>query len=265
MPTVESNGITVHYLDEGQGPPIVWLPGGNDHAAMAIRAHAALLDRYRFIAVDPRGQGGTTAFAVAASYAPSLLADDLRGLLDALDLNQPIVGGHSRGARAALEFARAYPSRARAVATVAPPALGAHGHRRAFYLQAAAKLRQEGIEPFIKRLPNAPRSIERRQEWETYLRRAGPEALAAQYEALANLTAITEDTGALTMPILILCGEHDRMLADAEALRDAVPGAELAVIPGAGHAPFTEAKAPYFATLEGFLQRVLSTPAAQTP
>lgn len=264
MPTIEANGVTIHFLDEGRGPPLVWLPGGNDHAAMALRAHERLLDHYRFIAVDPRGQGGTTAFVTVASYAPSLLVEDLRGLLDALGLEQPVVGGHSRGARAALEFARAYPQRVRAVVAVAPPALGAHGPRKEFYLRAAARLRHEGLDPFIKTLPSAPRHPQRRAEWERYLRAAGPEALAAQYEALARLRPLTENTATLTMPILIVCGEHDRMIEDARALAAAVSSARLAVIPRAGHAPFAEAREEYFATLVSFLADVNEAPAIQS-
>jgi pimeloyl-ACP methyl ester carboxylesterase len=256
VPTIETNGIRIHYLDEGAGPPIVWLPGGNDHAAMALRAHERLLDRYRLIAVDPRGQGGTTAFVAAASYSPTMLVEDLRGLFDALGLERPIIGGHSRGARASLEFARAHPERVLAAVAVAPPALGAHGPRKDSYLRAAARLRAEGLERFIKTLPGAPRNPVRRSEWEAHLRAAGPEALAAQYESLAELRPLTEDTSTLTMPLLIVCGEHDRMMEDARALAAAVPSAQLAEIPGAGHAPFTEAKDEYFAALDSFLTRV---------
>ena len=253
IPTNKTNGITLHYLDEGQGPPVVWLTGGNDHAAMATYAHRQLLDRYRFVAVDPRGQGGTTAFVAAASFAPSLLAEDLRGLLDALGLERPIIGGHARGARAALEFARAYPERARAVIAVAPPGPPGHGVQREFYLRAAERLRREGVEPFLGALPSAPRNPQRRAEWQAHLRAAGPEALAAQYEALADLRPITDDTASLTMPTLAVCGEHDRLLDDARALVAALPSARLTVIPGAGHAPFAEAPGAYIATLEAFL------------
>ncbi len=181
MPVVEANGIRIHYVEQGQGPAVVWLPGNSDHAAMAVRAHEPLLDRYRFIAVDPRGQGGTTAFVVTASYAPSLLTADLLGLLDALGLERPVLGGHARGARAVLEFARRYPERVRAVVAVAPPVAGAPAAQREVYRRAAQRLRREGLEPFLKRLPGAPRHPERRAEWESALRAAGAEALAAQY------------------------------------------------------------------------------------
>lgn len=257
MPTVETNGITVHYLDEGQGPPFVWLPGEGEHAAIALRAHRPLLDRYRVIAVDPRGQGGTTAFVTAASFAPSLLVEDLRGLLDALRLQRPVVGGHARGARAALEFARARPERVGAVVAVAPPVLEAHGTRQEFYLRAARRLREEGIEPFLRTLPSAPRNPQRRAEWEDHLRAAGPETLAAQYEALAELRPLTDDTAGLTMPVLVVCGEHDRLLEDARALAGAIASARLAVIPGVGHAPFHEAPGQYVATIEPFLAEVV--------
>ncbi|MFN8558562.1 MAG: alpha/beta hydrolase [Dehalococcoidia bacterium] len=215
MPFLDTNGIRLHYLDRGAGPPLVWLPGGNDHAAMALRAHERLLDRWRIVAVDPRGQGGTTAFVTAASYEPSLLAEDLRGLLDALGLRQVVIGGHSRGGRSALEFARAYPERVGAVIAVDAPALASDAERRLAYRRMAQRLRERGIDAFISVLPTAPRDPRRRAEWEAHLRAAGAEAVAAQYEAMAALRPITEDMTALTMPLLIICGERDPLLADA--------------------------------------------------
>src|SRR5579871_4354959 len=57
------NGIDMHYVEDGSGPDLVWLPGGNDHAELALYAQRGLLEDYHLIAVDPRGQG--------LSYAPS--------------------------------------------------------------------------------------------------------------------------------------------------------------------------------------------------
>ena len=57
-----------------------------------------------------------------------------------------------------------------------------------------------------------------------------------------------------TMPVAVICGEHDRMLEDAQALAAAVPHARLVVIPGAGHAPFHENKDAYAAALDAFLE-----------
>ncbi len=256
MPMVTANGITIHYIDEGGGPPFVWLPRPDEHAAMAMQAHRRLLDRYRIVAIDPRGQGGTTAFAVAASYAPSLTVADLRELLDALGLDRPMIGGHSRGARAALEFARVHPERVRALVAVAPPVEGTDAPARASFVRAAARLRREGLEPFLAGLPGASPHAMRRAQWEGYLRGAGVEAVASQYEELARLGPLTEDTDALTMPVLIVCGEHDRTLTGARALAAAIPSSQLAVVPGAGHTPVAEAPTPYFAALDAFLGEV---------
>lgn len=256
MPFVETNGIRMHYVEGGRGPALMWVPGRAEHAAMALRAHAPLLDRCRFIAVDPRGQGGTTAFVAAASYAPSLLAADLHGLRDALGLERPIVGGHGRGARSVLEYARAHPAQVTAVIAVAPPVLEGHPEQQRFYLKAAARLRADGIEPFLGRLPGAPRDPVRRAEWEAHLRQLGAEAVAAEYEALAGLRPIIDDTSTLTMPILVVCGAQDRLIEDAQALAAAVPSARLAVISNAGHAPALENPGPYFAALDAFLVEV---------
>lgn len=258
MPTLTTASLTLHYVDEGprDAPVLVWAPGDSDFAAMVPRAHERLLDRYRIVAIDPRGQGGTTAFVAGASFAPTLLPEDWLALFDALGLEQAVIGGHTRGALAALHCARAVPERVRAVAAVAPPVLSSNAADRLAYRKAAERLRTAGLEPYLARLPGGPRNPEWRAAWEAHLRALGAEAVAAEYEALADLQPVTEDTARLTMPVLIICGQFDRLLADAQVLAPALPRAHLSIIPDAGHVPFQENKAAYFAVLERFLAEV---------
>lgn len=60
--------------------------------------------------------------------------------------------------------------------------------------------------------------------------------------------------GALRVPTLVIHGEDDLLpVPVARELARTIPGAELALVPAAGHMPFWEAPAPFFARVEDFL------------
>jgi pimeloyl-ACP methyl ester carboxylesterase len=93
---VQTNGIRLHYLDHGgSGPAILLLPGlsANAHTFDGLVA-AGLGEGFRVIAPDLRGRGQSDQ---PASYSLREHAADVLGLLDALGLEQVILGGHSFG------------------------------------------------------------------------------------------------------------------------------------------------------------------------
>jgi pimeloyl-ACP methyl ester carboxylesterase len=81
-----------------------------------------------------------------------------------------------------------------------------------------------------------------------------PEGYAGAAEAIA-VADLTETTRRLHLPALLLVGEQDEATprASAEALRDAIPGAQLEVIKGAAHIPTVEQPAAVTAALLAFL------------
>lgn len=83
MPLIEIPGrLRLHYLEEGTGPPMLWLPGGNDCAALMLHAHRPLTERVRLICLDPRGQGESDAPTTADDYAPAEHVADLEAVLE---------------------------------------------------------------------------------------------------------------------------------------------------------------------------------------
>ncbi|HEY7295984.1 MAG TPA: alpha/beta fold hydrolase [Dehalococcoidia bacterium] len=253
--TIRARGGVLHYAEAGQGPDLVWLPGGNDFAELVLHAQRGLLERYHLIAIDPRGQGRSHAPAAPELYAGPHHVADLLDALDALGLQRPLLGGHSRGSRTVLEFAARYPDRARAVVAVCVPALGGTRGRDARYRGNAAALREQGLEAFLRNARTAPRNPERRRAWEERLRTIGVEALGAQYEALARRPFLAEAMEEFVTPALIVTGERDHLREDCEALVAAVPGLDLVVVPGAAHAPMTENPDAYYAAVQPFLAR----------
>jgi pimeloyl-ACP methyl ester carboxylesterase len=124
MPATRTNGILTYYEETGTGEPLVLLH--ND--ALSLDVWRRLLPRLaadrRIIAYDRRGHGGSETPAADAAYTVEVLADDLRGLLDALRLGEVDLFGCSGGAITALAFALAYPERVRRMILAEPPMLG---------------------------------------------------------------------------------------------------------------------------------------------
>lgn len=105
--TLTANGIRQHFLEAGEGAPVVLLHGFPE-TSFAWRYQIPVLGRhYRVIAPDLRGYGETDK--PAGGYDKRNMARDLRELLRALDIDRIALVGHDRGARVATRFAKDYP------------------------------------------------------------------------------------------------------------------------------------------------------------
>jgi pimeloyl-ACP methyl ester carboxylesterase len=111
---VHANGIRIHYLREGSGPPLVLLHGWPEFCGVWEQCIALLAPHFDVIAPDLRGFGDTDKPYGGPSTAmtPDVLADDLAGLLDALSISERVgVVAHDVGAYAAQTFARNHAER----------------------------------------------------------------------------------------------------------------------------------------------------------
>lgn len=121
---VQANGIRLHYLDSaGAGPVLVLVPGltANAHSFGGLM-RSGLGDIARVLAVDMRGRGESEA--PETGYTMEDHARDVLGLLDALDLERVVMGGHSFGGLLTYWLAANHPERVkRGVAIDAPAAI----------------------------------------------------------------------------------------------------------------------------------------------
>ncbi|MGZ6295630.1 MAG: alpha/beta fold hydrolase, partial [Candidatus Limnocylindrales bacterium] len=113
MPTVRANGLEVHYLVEGAGPPLVMLHGATRTAGEDFAAQLPAMRRaFRIFLPDARGHGGTR-WDAAAGFSTELLVADLEAFSDALGLETFHLVGFSLGGMTALTFATRHPERLR--------------------------------------------------------------------------------------------------------------------------------------------------------
>jgi len=105
--TLTANGIRQHYLEAGDGPPVVLLHGFPETSFAWRFQIPELAKRFRVIAPDLRGYGETDK--PAGGYDKRNMARDLRELLRELRIPKIALVGHDRGARVATRFAKDHP------------------------------------------------------------------------------------------------------------------------------------------------------------
>jgi pimeloyl-ACP methyl ester carboxylesterase len=107
---VLGSGIALHVQQVGEGPDVVMVHGITGNLAVwHLQLVPALADRARLLTYDLRGHGRSDT--PPTGYSLDDMAGDLLGLLDALELERPVVVGHSYGADIALYLAAAHPER----------------------------------------------------------------------------------------------------------------------------------------------------------
>lgn len=110
MPKIEANNLKFHYWRSGQGADLVLVHGlGGNLAGWHLNMVPALQQEYRVLTYDLRGHGRSDA--PPAGYATGDMAQDLCGLLDALEIEKAALVGHSWGADIVLHFALLHPDR----------------------------------------------------------------------------------------------------------------------------------------------------------
>ncbi|MHB8970082.1 MAG: alpha/beta fold hydrolase [Pirellulaceae bacterium] len=110
MPIFEHDQIRFHFRETGQGIPVVLQHGLGGSVEQPFGLFAPP-DGFRLLAMDCRGHGQTDPLGAPEKISIASFADDLRALLDSLQIPRAIIGGISMGAAVALNFALRFPDR----------------------------------------------------------------------------------------------------------------------------------------------------------
>ncbi|MFE6775462.1 alpha/beta fold hydrolase [Streptomyces sp. NPDC057702] len=252
--------MTLSYDVAGDGPALVLLHSGVCDRRMWDAQWPALVDAgYRLVRCDLRGFGETPAADRSHSDA-----EDVRELLDTLDIGQAALVGSSYGGRIALEFAARWPERASALVLLCA---GMPGHAASDALRAVGEREEallaagdvEGAVELMVETWLGPDADEGARE---AVRRMQRRAFAVQLAAEEFEPISTEvDLANVRARCLALSGGHD--LVDfrqiAAQLPGLVPNARHVELPWAGHFPSLERPAVVTDLLVDFLRE--ATPA----
>lgn len=223
------DGVEIAFLDEGEGEPIV-LVHGFASTAQVNWLHPgwiATLTRAgrRVIALDNRGHGASSKLYDPAAYHSALMADDVRALLDHLDIPRAEVMGYSMGARITAFFALAHPSRLRRAV------LGGLGIRL---------VEGVGLPESIAEALEAP-SLAQVSDPTGHMFRAFAEQTKSDLTALAacirgsRQTLTREQVATIRAPVLVAVGTKDTIAGSARELAALLPAGVALDIPGRDH------------------------------
>jgi len=264
MPTVRVNDINLYYAEAGAGPPVILIMGlGGDHLAWAFQVRA-FAERYRVITFDNRGAGRSDA--PDQPYTTALMAADTLALMDALGIDRAHVVGVSMGGMIAQELALAAPARVRSLhlgCTLARPDAYLRALLEAWRDVRTALPRERAVRAMALWM-FAPETYDTRPDFvetiiQTSLANPFPQTVTGflrQADAVAAHDTL-DRLGAIRCPTLVSVGEEDILVPPrfSRELAARIPGAELRILPGAGHVYFWECPEAFNALCLEFMAR----------
>ncbi len=249
------HGHRIAYLDAGEGPPVILLHGFGGSMWQWEYQQAALSAAVRLITPDILGAGLSDKPDIA--YSPDEMLAFLTGFMDALEIPQAVVIGHSMGAGLAIGMAIAHPQRVAKLVLISglPPRVRDHlaspTLKRAIETRAPTWLVAFGnwalggwvIKGVLKEMVHdhtllTPAVLDRSNR-----NRTRPGLFRPMMTVRENLPIWERDfaprISSITAPCLILWGEEDRVfpVAVGRGLHAAISGSSLVTIPHAGHLP----------------------------
>jgi 3-oxoadipate enol-lactonase len=255
-----ANGISVNYELHGkEGAP--WLVLSHSLACsvrMWDEQIAAFKDRFRILAYDTRGHGGTDA--PAGAYTLDMLAEDARALLDAVGVRRCHWVGLSMGGMIGQTLALKHPGLFQSL-TLADTSSRIPAEAAPIWAERIKVAEAQGMKPHVE--PTLAR-------WFTEPYRKSGAKRVADVAALIAGTPVTGYVGCchaipkldttarlkeIKCPILIIVGEQDMgtPVAMSREIHDNAPGSKLAILPSASHLSNIEQPEAFNRALAGFL------------
>jgi pimeloyl-ACP methyl ester carboxylesterase len=269
VPKVRVNDIQLYYEVHGQGEPLVLIMGLGGSTRGWDMQIPTFSREFQVVAFDNRGSGRSDK--PATRYTIRMFADDTAGLMDALGIASAHVYGQSMGGFIAQELALSYPQRVRTLVLGSTSCGGrqavAASPEHLTIMASLGTLRpEEAAEKNLPLLYSAQFIARKRGELvarflvEAELR-PPLDAFARQAQAIMGHNAY-DRLPQLRCPTLVISGSEDKIIPaeNSSILARRIPGAELVVLPKAGHGYPVECADESNAIVLDFLRRHRSGP-----
>ncbi|HET6977194.1 MAG TPA: alpha/beta fold hydrolase [Pyrinomonadaceae bacterium] len=262
MPKVAVNGLELYYESEGEGEPVVLIPGFAAGRWIWFKQTAELAHNFRVIIFDPRG--------VSASDKPegpqtiSLLADDVAHLLQTIGITSAHIVGASFGGFVAQEFALKYPALTRKLVLCctsfggpnhivpAPETLMALASTKG--LNSEERMRANLLLAFT---PEFVKTQAAEVDHIVHLRATNdvPEHIyLSQLHAAMNFN-VESRLSEIKSPTLVLSGDADVIVPvqNSRNLAAKIPGAKLHIVKDGSHTFFIEQAEEFNQSISAFI------------
>lgn len=253
---ISVDGVRLHYVERGSGPTIVLLHGNGTMIEDWIVSGVldGLAETHRIIAFDRPGFGHSER-PRSRVWTPAEQADLFARAFAELELEKPVVVGHSFGALVALALAAQhaealsglkliggyyYPSARADVIMMSGPAIPVVGDVLRY---TVSPLLGAALTPRINRKIFSPAPVPERWlrefPFDMMLRPSQIRAEAAEAAIMIPAVAsLVSGYAQVKVPVTIIAGEGDSIVTtadQAERLHEEIPGSKLVVLKGAGH------------------------------
>jgi pimeloyl-ACP methyl ester carboxylesterase len=261
-----NDGVDLVVDVAGEGPGLLlvhglggWKEDFADHVDTLARDHTV-------VTFDHRGHGASDKPADPAAYSFARLVEDTLAVADATGLDHFRLLGHSMGGMVARKIALQDPARVDALVmmdTSAGPIPGFDPSLIDIACDVALTQGKQALKELLDfasalDTPAYKRVLADRPGYPEYEARKWADLSEIMWASIARELAYQSDDlsamALLTCPVLVIVGEQDQpFVVASHAMAEAIPGAELVVIPNAGHSPQFENPGAWIAALTGFL------------
>ncbi len=201
-----SNGVNIYYEIYGKGKPLVLLHGNGGSIKSRGRLISGLAKKYKVIAIDNRCHGKSGCMKGDLDY--DMMASDVFGLLEAIDVDSAFVWGHSDGGIIGLIMASLYPEKVDRLlctgANIAPD---------------TSAIQPELVE-MMKMYPKVHDTL-----------------LQKQIKLMVHHPNIsTIQLASINAPVLLMAGDRDAIRNEHTVkIFNAIPNSQLCIVPGSTH------------------------------
>jgi pimeloyl-ACP methyl ester carboxylesterase len=276
MPTVKVNGAEIFYQRNGQGEPLLLIPGlGLDHTYYQ-QGEPTLRRHFETILVDPRGIGNSSKDLV--EYTAELWADDFAALLEQLGIERAHILGSSLGGTIALAMGVRHPQRVRSLIIVGGfseltrsveanyalrkkliPKIGMGDELAEF--MALWIMSREFIETDVGgKVFEASKVNVKKNSPELYMRFLDSILRLGRRGPGQPVPALTAALKSIEAPTLVLCADNDHFIPSrlSEIIAENISCSVFREIPKGGHIPFIEKPAESAHAVVEFIQSLAS-------
>ncbi|HEX6307320.1 MAG TPA: alpha/beta fold hydrolase [Longimicrobiales bacterium] len=264
------NGAMLSWAEAGSGRDVLLLIHGFPFSSAVWRPQLEYAPAgWRVIAPDLRGFGRSSAVA-GSRIAMEQYADDATALLRHLGVRNAVVCGHSMGGYITFALLRRAPAFVRGLILSDTRASPDSPEARQGRLKNAKHIQMHGTTALVAAM--VPRLLSQstreklphiEQELRSIMRAAPGPAVTAALLGMADRPDSSPLLRSISVPTLVLVGEHDQItpVGEARLLARAIPGAQLQTISNAGHVPSLEQSMMFNRVLEGFVAGLRSSAA----
>jgi pimeloyl-ACP methyl ester carboxylesterase len=259
---INTGGINLHYYRiEGPNPPIVMAHGITDDGLCWTIVAKTLSEKADVFMLDARGHGKSDAPEQGYDY--ETLARDMAGFVNELNLERPVLFGHSMGAATVLLLAGMFPDLPRAIVLEDPPQVwkpdAQDDDHRIGLMQWMADIKRKTCAELLAevRQENPTWPEEDTEPWVDSKQRFSLKIAEMLRQAPGASGEYAKDVKKIACPTLLITAEPARgailSAVDVDELRVLVPHLTHKYISGAGHNIRREQLAQYLDAVQSFL------------